>query len=86
MRVAFEVALFFYTRVYINSFRLAMFVIAFILQLTGGYIEYVQEYVIWCFAFLPFFPEFDLERIAKRSLPARARAVFGASQGGIQAH
>jgi len=46
--------------VYLNSFRLAMFVVAFIVQLTGSYITDVQEYMLWCFAFYPFFPELNL--------------------------
>jgi hypothetical protein len=64
IRLSLELYLFWYTRVYENSFRLAMFVIAFVLQLTGGYIEYVQEYVIWCFAFGPFFAVFNLRKPA----------------------
>jgi hypothetical protein len=60
VRFAAEFYLFFKTRVYRNSFRLAMFVVAFIMQLTGSYVTDVQEYVIWCFAFYPFFPNLNL--------------------------
>ncbi len=68
LKIGAEVWLFFATKTYRNSFRIAMFVIAFILQLTGGYIEDVQEYLTWCFAFCPFFPQFDLDsRIVKRN-------------------
>lgn len=54
-----EIYLFFRTRVYRNPFRLAMFVFAFLEQLTGAGLIDVQFYLIWCFAFFPFFPELD---------------------------
>jgi hypothetical protein len=57
-----ECYLFFRSRVYANSFRLAMFVVAFIAQLTGSYLMNVQEYVMWFLAFGPFFPEMDFKR------------------------
>ncbi len=59
-RFAAELYLFFKTRVYLNSFRLAMFVIAFITQLTGSHLMDVQQYLMWCFAFFTFFPEMNL--------------------------
>lgn len=59
VRFAAEIFLFFKTRVYVNSFRLAMFVAAFITQLTGSHLMDVQQYLMWCFAFLPFFPGLD---------------------------
>jgi hypothetical protein len=55
-----ELYLFFRTKVYRNSFRLAMFIVAFATQLTGSYSVDVQEYLMWCFAFLPFFPDLNL--------------------------
>jgi hypothetical protein len=61
VRFAIEIFLFVRTKVYRNSFRTAMFVIAFVTQLTGSYITDVQEYVIWFLAFWPLFPEFDLD-------------------------
>jgi hypothetical protein len=60
VRLGLEIYLFFRTRVYRNSFRIAMFVVAFITQLTGSYITDVQEYVTWFLAFWPLFPEFEL--------------------------
>ncbi len=57
-----EFYLFFRTRVYTNTFRLAMFVIAFIVQLTGSHLMNVQEYLMWCFAFAPFFPAMNLHK------------------------
>jgi len=56
VRFAVEFYLFFRTRVYRNSFRLAMFVVAFIMQLTGSNVMDVQEYLIMFFAFAPLFP------------------------------
>ena len=59
VRFAVEIFLFFKTRVYRNSFRFAMFVAAFITQLTGSHLMDVQQYLMWCFAFFPFFPNFN---------------------------
>jgi hypothetical protein len=50
-----EIVLFFRTRVYGSTFRLAMFVIAFLYQFTGSTLMNVQEYVMWGLAFGPFF-------------------------------
>ena len=59
-RLTVEVFLFFKTKVHRNSFRLAMFVAAFIVQFTGSHLMDVQQYLMWCFAFLPFFPELEM--------------------------
>ena len=56
-----EIYLFFRTRVYTNTFRLAMFMVPFIYQFTGGYLTNVQEYLMWCFSFAPFFPWLNLQ-------------------------
>jgi hypothetical protein len=61
IRFSVEFYLFFRTKVYKNSFRLAMFVVAFITQLTGSNIMSIEEYLIWCMAFAPFFPEMDMQ-------------------------
>jgi hypothetical protein len=58
--LAVEIYLFFKTRVYRNSFRIAMFVVAFLQQATGSYATDVQQYLMWFLAFYPFYPEFDL--------------------------
>jgi hypothetical protein len=65
IKFALEFYLFFRTRVYANPFRLAMFVMVFIIQLTGSYIMNVQEYLMWFMAFGPFFPEMDFKRGAR---------------------
>ena len=65
VRLAVEFYLFFRTRVYENSFRLAMFVVAFINELTGSYVPDVQQYLLWFFAFYPLFPEFNLRDDSK---------------------
>jgi hypothetical protein len=59
VRFAVEFFLFARTRVYRNSFRLAMFMVAFATQLTGSHIMDVQQYLMWCLAFLPIFPWLD---------------------------
>jgi hypothetical protein len=65
IKFAMEFYLFFRTRVYRNSFRLAMFIAVFLIQLTGSYLMNVQEYLIWVLAFGPFFPEMDFHRNAR---------------------
>jgi hypothetical protein len=62
IKFVLEFYLFFRTRVYANAFRLAMFVVAFIAQLTGSYLMNVQEYLMWFLAFVPFFPQMDFKR------------------------
>jgi hypothetical protein len=65
LKVAVEFYLFFRARVYVNSFRLAMFTITFIAQFTGSFLTNIQEYVMWCFAIYPFFPDLDFSRDPK---------------------
>jgi hypothetical protein len=65
IKFALEFYLFFRTRVYANSFRLAMFVMVFVIQLTGSYLPNVQEFLMWFMTFGPFFPEMDFKRGAR---------------------
>lgn len=51
--------LFFKTKVSSNYFRLSLFLFMFIYQFTGSFFTNVVEYVIWIFAFVNCFPEFD---------------------------
>jgi hypothetical protein len=67
VRFAAEIFLFFRTRVYRNSFRTAMFTVAFVTQLTGSYLTDVQEYVIWFLAFWQLFPEFNSDAAHSRN-------------------
>lgn len=68
IKLACEVYLFFRTRVYRDSFRIAIFVAAFLSQMTGGYLMNVQEYLTWFLAFAQVFPEVNLARaIATRA-------------------
>jgi hypothetical protein len=59
-RLTVEVVLFFKSKVYLNSFSLAMFVAAFIVQFTGSHLMDVQQYLMWCFAFFPLLPGFEM--------------------------
>ena len=71
VKFAAEFYLFFRTRVLANPFRLAIFIVAFVAQLTGSYLMNVQEYLMWCFAFAPFFPSMDLHKnSSSKQLPA----------------
>ena len=75
IKLAAQVYLFFRTRVYQDSFRLAMFTAAFICQMTGSYLMNVQEYLLWFLAFCPLFAELSGQlpastpRIKPRRLP-----------------
>jgi hypothetical protein len=60
-RILTEVILFFYTRVWRNYYRLALFLFIFIYQFTGSFITNVAEYVIWIIAFTPVFEQFDVK-------------------------
>ena len=71
IKFAVEFYLFFRTRVYANSFRLALFVVVFIIQLTGSYLMNVQEYLMWFLAFGPFFPEMDFKRADRLKISHR---------------
>jgi hypothetical protein len=66
VRFTLEIYLFFRTKVYSNSFRLAMFVVTFISQLTGSHLMDVQQYLCWCFAFFPFFPDINLKEGSRK--------------------
>jgi hypothetical protein len=77
IKFALEFYLFFRTRVYANSFRLAMFVMVFVIQLTGSYLPNVQEYLMWFMAFGPFFPEMDFKRGARLKISHAFAAVAG---------
>lgn len=57
LRLSAEILLFFRTRVYTDFFRLTLFLFIFIYQFTGSYMTNLAEYVIWLFAFCPFFIE-----------------------------
>jgi hypothetical protein len=59
-RLAAECYLFVKTKTYLSTFRLAMFVVAFITQWTGSYLTDVQEYILWFLAFYPVFPDSTL--------------------------
>jgi len=60
-----ETYLVFKTRVYQDSFRIAMFVVAFINQFVGSFPTDVQQYLMWFLAFYTFLPEFNLRNNGK---------------------
>ncbi|HEV2484000.1 MAG TPA: hypothetical protein VGT08_00545 [Terracidiphilus sp.] len=62
------VYLFFRARVYTSTFRLAMFVVPFLYQFTGSNLANIQEYLMWCFAFAPFFSALDLRNSVPRDV------------------
>ena len=57
VRFGVESYFFFRMRVYRSPFRLAMFTVAFVSQLTGSYLDDVQSYLLWFFAFYPLFED-----------------------------
>jgi hypothetical protein len=60
VRLAVEGYFFYRTKPYLSAFRLSMFVVAFIAQLTGSYLTNVQEYILWFLAFYPVLPDLGL--------------------------
>lgn len=51
--------LFFCTRVYLNPFRVWLFLFLFLFQFTGSYINNPAEYLLWALVFAPVFPDLD---------------------------
>ena len=62
VRFSLELYLFARTRVYQSPLRLAMFIVAFISQLTGSNMDDVQSYMLWLLAFYPFFDDNQSDR------------------------
>jgi hypothetical protein len=67
-RFAFEIILFFYTRVWKNYYRLLLFVFMFVYQFSGSFITNQAEYVIWILAFTNVFRQFDVLQKEQYSL------------------
>ncbi len=59
LRFGLEFYLFFKTRVYASNFRLILYLFAFIYQFTGSYLTDLAAYIIWVFAFIPVFMEWE---------------------------
>jgi len=74
LRISVQIFFFFYTKVYRNYYRLALFIFIFIYQFTGSYLYNIAEFVIWIFAFTNTFPEFDKKNSA---FNARRRKLSG---------
>ncbi|HEY2720974.1 MAG TPA: hypothetical protein VGI82_04585 [Chitinophagaceae bacterium] len=62
LRLLIEVFFFFRTRVWTNYYRLWLFLFIFIYQFTGSFITNAVEYVIWLFAFINVFSQFDVKK------------------------
>lgn len=65
LRLALEIGLFFYTRVWTNHYRLLLFSFLFIYQFTGSFITNLAEYMIWVLAFTNVFCQFDVKYAKK---------------------
>jgi len=61
-KLVIEIALFFYTRVWTNYYRLMLFFFIFIYQFTGSFITNMAEYAIWILAFTNVFRQFDVKK------------------------
>lgn len=64
MRIATQIFLFFYTKVWTNYYRLLLFLFIFLYQFTGSFITNNAEYVIWILAFTEVFPQFRVKQPA----------------------
>lgn len=65
LRIIVELALFFYTKVWTNYYRMLLFLFIFIYQFTGSFITNIAEYVIWILAFTNAFPRFNVSTTKK---------------------
>jgi len=67
IRFSLQIFLFFRFKVYQNYFNLILFLFIFIYQLMGSFITSSIEYVIWIFAILPIFQQFQIKSDNKLS-------------------
>ncbi len=77
LRIAIELFLFVYTRVWTNYYRLLLFIFIFIYQFTGSFITNIAEYVIWILAFTDVFNQFNVNsknESPESTLTGQARA------------
>ena len=65
-RFMLEMYLFFKTKVYLNAYRLAIFVFVFIYQFTGSFMFNIVELTLWAIAFTPAFHQFDSENVYQK--------------------
>ena len=69
LRIFIEIALFFYTKVWTNYYRLLLFLFIFLYQFTGSFITNIAEYVIWILAFTNVFSQYNVLEKNKVSVP-----------------
>lgn len=62
IRLILQFWLFFKTRVWVNPFRLWLFLFAFLYQFTGSYITNGYEYILWILVFSPIFNDLNLTK------------------------
>lgn len=65
IKLSVVIALFFYTKVWTNYYRLLLFFFIFIYQFTGSFVTNLAEYVIWILAFTNVFPRFDVKPVQR---------------------
>jgi hypothetical protein len=75
LRLLIELFFFVYTRVWINYFRLLLFIFIFIYQFTGSFITNLAEYVVWILAFTNAFPQFDVMHSARKKAASNSKPV-----------
>lgn len=69
LRLLVQLLLCVYTRVWNNYYRFVLFIFIFVYQFTGSFITSQIEYIIWVFAFVNIFPQFDLNRTPGNTAP-----------------
>ncbi len=62
IRFLIEFLLFFRFKVYLNMFRLSLFIWIFIYQFTGSFLTNIVEYFTWALAFSNIFPKFNFKK------------------------
>jgi hypothetical protein len=69
IRLLIQLFLFFYTKVWMNYYRLLLFLFIFLYQFTGSFITNIAEYVIWILAFTNAFPQFNVRMLKQNKTP-----------------
>jgi hypothetical protein len=76
IKLSLEIYFFFKSKVYMNYYRLSLFLFIFIYQFTGSFITNIAEYVIWILAFYsPLFPEFNKINFFKKPIQETRAAI-----------
>ena len=66
LKLAIQIILFFWLKVYLNIYRFSLFVSIFIYQFTGSFLFNTMEYILWVLCFSPIFNSFSTKSFFKK--------------------